>query len=68
MNTKHFHAILAKNELAREIRDGESTSTPGMIEVSAYKLQAALEDIEAYTGEGNQPSIESIINDKKGWL
>ena len=63
MTNKHFNAILAKNELAREIRDGGSTT-----KISAYKLQSALEDIEDYIGEANQPNIKSIINDERGWL
>ena len=68
MKTKHFHAILAKNALAREVRDGKSIKWPGVIEINAHQLQAALEDIEAHIGEANQPCVSDIINDERGWL
>jgi hypothetical protein len=58
MTNKHFEAILAKNNIAREIRDSERNNEP----ISTSFIKNLLKDIEAYTGEGNQPSVEDIIN------
>ncbi len=56
MTDKHFKAILAKNEIARELRDHEA----GML---AWNwIVSCLKDIEAFTGEGNQPSVHEILN------
>lgn len=55
---KHFDAILAKNDIAREVRDsiqqGERMSTNAIL--------YALNQIEAYIGESNQPSVNDIVN------
>ncbi len=61
MTDKHFHAVLAKNAIAEEIRDGEATGELGMVKVSSYVIHSALKAIERYIGEGNQPSVSSII-------
>lgn len=52
MNTKQFEAILAKNEIAREIMDDEPNR--------GY-IVAMLRDIEKFTGQGNQPNIDSLV-------
>jgi len=54
-----FRAILAKNDIAREIKDylkGEPLSISIIIN--------RLRDIELYLGEANQPDITSILNSK----
>lgn len=47
-----FNAVLAKNDIARMIRDRD---------ISAERLVYALADIEKALGKGNQPNIKSII-------
>lgn len=64
MTNKHFEAILAKNNIAREIRDCEQNNDP----ISTEFIKNLLKDIEAYTGEGNQPSVEDIINSERNDL
>jgi hypothetical protein len=60
MNTiskNKFRAILAKNDIAREIKHykrGEPISISFIIQ--------QLKDIELYLGEANQPNINSILN------
>lgn len=56
MTAQKFKAILAKNQIARMIRDKQ---------YSEQRLLSASEDIEKEVGEGNQPSIQSIIENKK---
>jgi hypothetical protein len=53
MTKKHFKAILAKNEIAREL----TTAC-----ISINYIIACLEDIEKFIGEGNQPSVKNIID------
>lgn len=53
MTKKHFNAILAKNDIARELKKDQPNL--GFIKV-------CLLDVEKYTGEGNQPSVTEIIN------
>lgn len=57
--TKNFNAILAKNEIAREIRD--MTHKPTRCHPSIVYLVHNLKIIEKYLGEGNQPSVQDII-------
>lgn len=64
MNGKHFDAIRAKNNIARELRDLKNLYEP----VSPQWIEYNLREIEKYIGEANQPSIEDIINDKTGIL
>ena len=59
MTKNKFRAILAKNNITREIKDylnGESLSTSIIIN--------NLKDIELFLSEANQPSITSILNSK----
>jgi hypothetical protein len=68
MNQKHFDAILAKNDIARELRElwkweNVITNSGGVIHFEYIK--SLLKDIEAYIGEGNQPSAEDIITCKE---
>lgn len=60
MNQKHFDAILAKNNIARELRDMLNGDV-----ASISFMRSCLKDIEAYIGEGNQPSVEDIITCKE---
>jgi len=55
MTDKHHTAILAKNDIDREIRDGEP--------ISVNKVLACLHQIEEYIGQGNQPSVDDILNE-----
>ena len=55
MKDKKFNAILAKNEIAREI----AKSTTEGINVSY--IEALLLDIENYIGTANQPTVIEII-------
>jgi hypothetical protein len=52
MSKKHFKAILAKSEIARELTT---------VCISKDFIIACLEDIEEFIGEGNQPSVKNII-------
>ena len=60
---KLFTAILAKNDIAREVRDFNNGEP-----VSVSVILACIYQIEEYTGTGSQPSIDDIINDEKGRL
>lgn len=58
MTSKHFQAILAKNQIAELMgtfmeRSGEQRQ---MTNGDITFINSCLTDIEAYTGEGNQPS------------
>lgn len=58
---KHFEAILAKNDIAREIKNyynGEDI-------ISEKFILNCLKTIEEFIGESNQPSIKNIIECKK---
>lgn len=59
MTDKHFNAILAKNGIAREIRDKAKAWNSESMNISYIVKQ--LKEIEAYIGEANQPSVEDII-------
>lgn len=58
MTDKKFNAILAKNDIAREVRD----SIQHREEMSTNQIMYCLNQIEAYIGEANQPSVNDIIN------
>ena len=60
MTDKHFQAILAKNDIARELRSCDDQAGLNMNLIRAY-----LDNIEAYIGQGNQPSIKEIIECKE---
>lgn len=53
MNDVKFNAILAKNEIAREIVKGE---------LNVSRIESLLQDIENYLGTANQPSVSEIIS------
>lgn len=53
MNGVKFNAILAKNEIAREIAKGE---------LNVSRIESLLQDIENYLGTANQPSVSEIIS------
>jgi hypothetical protein len=58
MTKKRFDAILAKNDIAREIKQLRNNQEP----ISSNVIIYALETIEQFLGEGNQPSINDILN------
>jgi hypothetical protein len=58
MTDKQHTAILAKNDIAREIRDFNNGEP-----ISASKVLACLYQIEEYIGQGNQPIVDDIINE-----
>jgi DNA-binding CsgD family transcriptional regulator len=55
MKDLKFNAILAKNEIAREIAKSVEEG------ISVSYIESLLEDIEKYLGTVNQPSIREII-------
>lgn len=57
--SKQFDAILAKNILARDLRDNRDGR-------SVLNDLVQLETIEQYTGELNQPSVRDIVEDETG--
>lgn len=60
MTQKKFDAILAKNDIARYLRDNK---------IASEYLIYCLKQIEAYTGEANQPSVDDILaDDERGNL
>ena len=64
MTNKHFDAILAKNCIARHIKDIKSDIASGKekrIKRAIDYIVARLNEIEAYTGAGNQPSVNAIM-------
>ena len=63
MSKKKFTAILAKNEIAREIRAYQNRPKREKY-LHVFMLIEALKDIEDYLGESNQPCIIDIIEDK----
>jgi hypothetical protein len=54
MKDKHFDAILAKNQIARELKQNRE-------DISLNNIKKLLLVIEEYIGEGNQPSVEDIL-------
>ena len=55
---RKFNAILAKNGLARELKEYIQHREP----LHISWIIGLLHDIEAYTGEDNQPSVDEILN------
>ena len=53
MKDLKFNAILAKNEIAREVAKGE---------LNVSRIESLLQDIENYLGTANQPSVSEIIS------
>ena len=62
MTDKKFNAILAKNEIARELKEGENGGMAGEVVISRGFVLACLRDIEAYLGQANQPTVDEIID------
>ena len=61
MTKKHFNAILAKNDIAKWIKqDFNDIKSNSFLPYEAIRL--ALKDIEKQIGEGNQPSIDDVIS------
>jgi hypothetical protein len=58
MKDKHFDAILAKNQIARELKQNRE-------DISLNNIKKLLLVIEEYIGEGNQPSVEDILQSKQ---
>lgn len=61
MTDKHFQAILAKNEIAKALRDYVDSDE----ELAVNHVFAMLQEIEEYIGQGNQPSALDIYNDRR---
>lgn len=61
MTNEHFEAILAKNAIARGIREYKNAPVGEGEPLSIYQLIENLRAIEGFIGQGNQPSIEDII-------
>ena len=59
---KLFNAILAKNQIARLVRNKNVGNVYGEL------ITECLKDIEKVIGQGNQPSVQNIVDDDKGWL
>lgn len=57
MKNNHFNAILAKNAIARELKVSKNLHE----NINICYVIGKLQEIEKFTGEGNQPSIESIL-------
>jgi len=60
-----FNAILAKNDLARMVRDGEATGELGTVKMSTGNVMVCLRQIEkflAVTGLDNQPCVDDIMD------
>lgn len=57
-----FNPILAKNEIARNVKD-YLHHEGGFLAVDS--IISCLEDIEKYIGESNQPSVEEIMTSER---
>lgn len=66
MSKKKFNAILAKNNIAREIRDYKNCRVGCSERLNKHYIIECLKDIEDYLGESNQPCVIDIIEDKTG--
>ena len=62
MTNKHFNAILAKNNIARAIRDYKNAPQGSVEPLSIIQIISDLCVIETYMGEGNQPSVNNIYD------
>lgn len=66
MSDKKFNAILAKNNIAREVRDylnSSSRSEDGSREPIFIKyIVHELKELESFLGEANQPSVADILS------
>jgi hypothetical protein len=57
----HFDAVVAKNDIAREVRDRIHRKE----EMNAQFILSCLEEIEKYIGTLNQPSVKDIVDTTK---
>ncbi len=62
MTNKKFNAILAKNNIAREVKDYLNAPIGEREPIHISYIISELITIEEFLGEGNQPSIKSILN------
>ncbi len=62
MTSKHFDAIIAKNNIARVLKGLQAGEYAELNELPLRQLNFDLREIEIFIGEGNQPSISDIIN------
>ena len=65
MYNKKFNAILAKNNIAREIRNYFDAPQGEREPIHISYCINELKEIEKYLGEGNQQSVDSIINSER---
>ena len=59
MDSKEFDAILAKNIIARQLRDYREEG------INIDLVMSCLNDIEQSIGTANQPNVEDIFNSKQ---
>ncbi len=57
-----FDAVIAKNEIAREIREYINAPQGKREPIHILYIISNLEDIEKYLGQMNQPSVRDIID------
>lgn len=60
-NSKHFDAVIAKNNIARVLRDINVGHYEAVSDLPLRALIFDLREIEIYIGEMNQPSINDIL-------
>ena len=65
ISNKHFNAILAKNEIAREIRNYANEPAGNQQDLHISFVVESLKEIEKYLGESNQPSINEIMTSER---
>lgn len=58
MTDQHFNAVLAKNQIAEQMKNHQ---TEGF---NVGFIMERLNDIEKYIGTANQPSVEDTYNSK----
>ncbi len=61
--SKHFDAIIAKNNIARVLRGLRAGEYESINEIPLRALHFDLREIEIYIGEMNQPSINDILEE-----
>jgi hypothetical protein len=59
--SKRFDAIIAKNNLARLLRQIQAGEFESISELPLRQIRFDLREIEIFTGELNQPSISDIM-------
>lgn len=58
MDDKQFTAILAKNEIARQMKNNDTEG------ISVGVILECLNQIEDFIGTANQPNVEDTFNSK----